>query len=339
MMQLQINIGELHSMKSNNTINVRLISLFAVILFLVGGALVWWKNAMSPVDETDQTPVTFVVPSGQGSKEIARRLASEGLIRSQIGFYLLVRFFNTDKQIQAGEFRLQKSMDTRTIASELTLGTMDVWVTIPEGWRTEEIATNIAKELNIPEKEFLAVAEEGYMFPDTYSIPQAATAGAIATILKDTFLEKVTPQMIADAKKEGLSLSSVVILASLVEREGKTNQDRPVIAGILLNRLNQNWPLQVDATLQYILGYQSQDKTWWKKELTDADKKIDSPYNTYLNPGLPPTPIANPGIDALKAVIYPMKTDYMFYLHDTSGVAHYARTIEEHEKNIADYLR
>lgn len=325
-------------MKSNNTIITRVFSLLAVLLIVAGVGLVWWKNAMSPVDETDTNLITFVVPSGQGSKEIARRLASEGLIRSQIGFYLLVRFFNTNGQIQAGEFRLNKTMDTRTIAKELTLGTMDVWLTIPEGWRVEEIATNIAKELNIPEKEFLSAAREGYMFPDTYSVPQDATAGGVAKILSDTFAEKVTPQMIADAKKAGLSLEAVVTLASLVEREGKTNQDRPVIAGILLNRLNQDWPLQVDATLQYILGYQSGDKTWWKKELTDADKKIDSPYNTYLYTGLPPTPIANPGIDAIKAVIYPVKTEYMFYLHGTDGVAHYATTIEEHEKNIADYL-
>jgi len=326
-------------MKSNNTIITRVMSLFAVVVILAAGAFAWWKNAMSPVDEKDATLITFVVPTGQGSKEIARRLATEGLIRSQIGFYLLVRFFNTNNQIQAGEFRLNKTMDARTIAKELTVGMMDAWVTIPEGWRVEEIATNIAKGLNIPEKEFLAVAKEGYMFPDTYSIPQTATAGAVAKILTNTFAEKVTPQMIADAKKAGLSLSSVVTLASLVEREGKTNQDRPIIAGILLNRLNQDWPLQVDATLQYILGYQAQEKTWWKKELTDADKKLDSPYNTYLNPGLPPTPIANPGLNAMKAVIYPTKTDYMFYIHDKQGIAHYATTIEGHEKNVADYLR
>ena len=328
-------------MKSNskNTIMLRVISFCIAIFVVVVGGLAWWNHALGPVDETDAALVTFVVPNGQGSKEIARRLATEGLIRSQIGFYLLVRFFNTNGQIQAGEFRLNKTMDARMIANELTVGMMDAWVTIPEGWRTEEIATNVAKELNIPEKEFLAVAKEGYMFPDTYSIPQDATAGAIAKILTDTFYEKVTPQMISDAKKAGLSLSSVVILASLVEREGKTNEDRPVIAGILLNRLNQDWPLQVDATLQYILGYQSQDKSWWKKELTDADKAIDSPYNTYMYPGLPPAPIANPGIDALRAVIYPTKTEYMFYIHDTKGIAHYAKTIEEHEKNVADYLR
>ena len=339
MMQGRINIGEQHSMKSNNTPITRFTIFLAVILFTVAGGIAWWKNAMGPVDETNITPVSFIVPSGQGSKEISRRLASDGLIRSQIGFYLLVRFFNTDGQIQAGDFRLNKAMDARTIAKELTRGMMDVWVTIPEGWRSEEIATNVAKELDIPEKEFLTLAKEGYMFPDTYMISRDATAGAVVQLLTDTFYEKVTPQMLADAKKVGLSIQSVVILASLVEREGKTSVDRPVIAGILLNRLNQDWPLQVDATLQYILGYQAKDKTWWKKELTDTDKTIDSPYNTYKYAGLPPAPIANPGIEAIRAVIYPEKTDYMFYIHDKTGVAHYATTVEEHEKNVADYLR
>lgn len=325
-------------MKSNNTLMTRVFIFLAVLLLAAASGIAWWKNAVASVDEHDATPVSFIVPSGQGSKEISRRLVTEGLIRSQIGFYLLVRFFNTDGQIQAGDFRLNKTMDARTIAKELTRGMMDVWLTIPEGWRSEEIASTVAKDLNVPETEFLHLAKEGYMFPDTYSIPRDATAGAVVKLMNDTFNQKVTPQMLADAKKEGLSEKSLIILASLVEREGKTNQDRPVIAGILLNRLNQDWPLQVDATLQYILGYQATDKTWWKKELTDADKKMNSPYNTYLNPGLPPAPIANPGLEAIKAVIYPTKTEYMFYLHGKDGVAHYAKTIEEHEKNIANYL-
>ena len=136
-----------------------------------------------------------------------------------------------------------------------------------------------------------------------------------------------------------MTLDEVIILASIVEREGKTGIDRPVIAGVLLNRMENGWPLETDATLQYSLGYQSKEKTWWKKELTDEDKQVDSPYNTYKNIGLPPGPIANPGVQAITAVIYPKKTDYMFYLHDTKGNVHYARTLEEHEKNIEMYLR
>ena len=145
--------------------------------------------------------------------------------------------------------------------------------------------------------------------------------------------------MRADIRSAGMTLERVVILASIVEREGLTDEDRPVIAGILLNRLEIGWPLQADATLQYALGYQAQEKTWWKKVLTDDDKKVKSPYNTYANPGLPPGPISNPGIASIRAVIYPKKTEYMYYLHDPTGAVHYAKTLEEHNANVARYLR
>lgn len=325
-------------MKLNNIITTRILVSVTIALLLAVGAFFWWHYAMGPVDENDPTPIVFVVPRGQGSKAIAKRLAASGLIRSEIGFYLLVRFFGTDGEIQAGDFRLNKTMNVRTIASELTHGMLDVWVTILEGWRSEEIAMKLTKSLNLPEKEFLAVAEEGYMFPDTYLIPIDATASGIVAMFKENFAKKVTPQILADAKKEGITQEELVTIASLVEREGRNSQDRPIIAGILLNRLHRNWPLQADATLQYALGYQAREKMWWKKELTDEDKTIDSPYNTYTNPGLPPAPIANPGLEAIKAVVYPQITDYMYYLHDATGTAHYAKTIEEHMVNIEKYL-
>lgn len=325
-------------MKLNNVVGTRIVTTAIIIFLSVFGGYLWWTDAMEPVDKNDITPIMFIVPRGQGSKEISKRLATAGLIRSQIGFYLLVRFFGTDGQIQAGDFRLNKSMDAKTIAAELTHGMLDVWVTTLEGWRVEEIAMELSKDLNLPEKEFLQVALEGYMFPDTYLIPKDATAGAIVSMLMDNFNKKVTPEMLSALKKEGITKDELVTIASLVEREGRTSTDRPIIAGILLNRFRRNWPLQVDATLQYALGYQQREKTWWKKELTDEDKKIISSYNTYLNPGLPPGPIANPGFEAIKAVINAQVTDYMFYLHDKNGVAHYAKTIEGHLENIAKHL-
>lgn len=325
-------------MKLNNIIGIRIVVTVSIIIFCVLAGYIWWNDAMGAVDRNDATPIMFAVPRGQGSKEISRRLAADGLVRSQIGFYLLVRFFGTDGQIQAGDFRLNKSMDARTIAEELTHGMVDVWVTTLEGWRDEEIAMTLSKDLNLPEKEFLKEAREGYMFPDTYLIPKDATVGAIVTMFINNFNKKVTPDMQSVAKKEGITKDELVTIASLVEREGRTATDRPIIAGILLNRLRKDWPLQVDATLQYALGYQQREKTWWKKELTDEDKKIDSSYNTYLHPGLPPGPIANPGLEAIKAVVYPQITDYMYYLHDATGAAHYAKTIDEHMDNIAKYL-
>jgi UPF0755 protein len=327
-------------MKSNktNSFASRLIFLFFFAVVLAWGGWFWWRYSIAPVDPQDTTPVIFVVKSGEGGKEIAADLASQNLIHSSTGFYLLIKLLGIETQMQAGDFRLNKSMDARTIAQELTHGILDVWVTTLEGWRDEEIATQLAKDLDIPENQFLQYASSGYMFPDTYNIPRDATGAAVAKIFLDTFNNKVTQQMRQDALKTGLTFNQTITLASLVEKEGK-DQDRPVIAGILLNRFKLGMPLQVDATLQYALGYQPFEKTWWKKELTDDDKKINSLYNTYINVGLPPGPIANPGLASITAAIYPATTDYLYYLHDTTGAVHYAKTVEEHNANIRKYLQ
>lgn len=325
-------------MKSNKWHPIRYILLLAVAGLIAVSAWAWWRDGMAPVDSSDTTPRKFVVSRGEGVKSIAGRLAGEGLIRSPTGFYLLVKLIGIERNLQAGEYRLFAAMDATTIARELTHGTLDIWVTIPEGWRVEEVATKLSKELDIPESEFIKVAREGYLFPDTYLVPKDATVGAVAQLFFSTFDEKVNVTLRRDAKKTGLSFDEVITLASIVEREGRNGEDRPVIAGILLKRLKADWPIQVDATLQYALGYQVREKTWWKKELTHEDKTISSPYNTYQNPGLPPGPIANPGIVSITSVIYPKETDYWYYLHDPKGNVHYAKTLEEHNRNSATYL-
>ncbi len=313
--------------------------LFFVILLSLGSGWLWWRDALAPVDPKETNLEMFVIERGEGVKNIAARLAAARLIRSSTGFYLLVKFMGIEHNLQAGDFRLNRSMDTKTIALELTHGMLDVWVTTLEGWRVEEIAAKLNKELDIPESEFIKVAREGYMFPDTYLVPRDATVGAVAILFRSTFDEKIDAPLRNDAKKTGLSLDGVITLASIVEREGRSEEDRPVIAGILLKRFKADWPLQADATLQYALGYQTEEKTWWKKNLFDEDKKIDSIYNTYLHTGLPPRPISNPGLSSIRAVIYPKETDYWYYLHDPEGRAHYARTLEEHNQNSATYLR
>lgn len=326
-------------MKSSNTISKRLTILLLVLVVVAVGGGIWWKDAIVQPDPSDVSPVIFVVNKGESVRSITTRLAQQGLIRNRVAFYILVKTMGLETQLQAGDFRLNRAMNAQTVAGELTHGTLDVWVTTLEGWRAQEIATKIAKELDIPEGEFLKYAREGYLFPDTYLIPRDASAAAIIKLFEDTFNAKVTPKMRQDALKTGLSFSEVITLASIVEREGRTDEDRPVIAGILLQRLKAGWPLQADATLQYALGYQSLEKSWWKRELTVEDKQIKSSYNTYLHPGLPPGPIANPGLAAISAVIYPQETSYWYYLHDSAGGVHYATTIEEHEANIARYLQ
>lgn len=316
----------------------RVLLLLIFLVFIGSMVLLWWKDAVAPSDPSDFTPVVFTIARGEGARSVATRLASEKLVRSSTGFFLLVKLIGIERNLQVGDFRLNRTMDAAAVAQTLTHGTLDVWVTTLEGWRVEEIATRLAKSLDIPEMQFLKSSREGYMFPDTYLIPKDATAGAIVKIFTDNF-QKKTSELQSVAAKTGLTFDEVVILASIVEREGRTDEDRPIIAGILLNRLKAGWPLQTDATLQYALGYQPSEKSWWKKSLFDEDKTIDSLYNTYRNPGLPPGPIANPGMSALKAVVYFQKTDYWYYLHDPTGQVHYAKTIQEHVANISKYLQ
>lgn len=318
---------------------IRIASLLGLTVLFLGLGLLWWKESLSPVNPTDKTPKIFVIRRGEGVREIAWRLKKEGLIKNQVAFFLLVKKIGIDQNLQAGDFRLSLSMDAETIAQTLTRGMLDVWLTLLEGWRNEEIALKLAGELLLPESEFLKYAQEGYMFPDTYLIPKDATASAVVKILRDNFDKKLTSQLQEEALKKGLTKEEVVILASIVEKEASGEEDRGIIAGILLKRLKKGWPLQADATIQYALGYQPEERTWWKKNLTEADKKIKSAYNTYLNPGLPPEPICNPGLASIGAVIYPQETDYWYYLHDKEGKVHSAKTIEEHEENIAKFLR
>ena len=326
-------------MKSNNTKGLRagIFILVAVVVSII--SIMWWYDGTRAFDPKDVTPVAFSVRSGDGVRAIAANLYDQNLIRSATAFFVVVKMLGLETDLQAGEFRLQRTMDARTIAQTLTHGIADSWITTLEGWRVEEVATKVAKDLEIPESEFLKVAKEGYMFPDTYMVPRDATVGAIVKVFTDTFDEKITSSMRLEAKKNDLTFPETLILASIVEREGKTDEDRPIIAGILHNRLRADWPLQADATLQYALGYQTKEKTWWKKELFDEDKKVRSPYNTYLHTGLPPAPICNPGLSAIKAALYPKKTEYMYYIHDDTGVAHYAKTLEEHNANVSKFLR
>lgn len=318
---------------------IRICILLLVFIVCSIGTYVWWNDAVSPMNAENPNVVQFVISKNESIRTITNRLAEQDLIRSSIAFYILVKLLGIETKIQAGDFRLSQSMDAETVATALTKGSSDIWITTIEGWRVEEIASKLSHDLEIPESEFLKYAEEGYMFPDTYLIPKTASAAAIAKIFKDTFDMKISKEMREEGLKTGLTFPELVVLASIVEREGKNRDDKPIIAGILLNRLKMKMPLQVDATLQYASGYQSSERSWWKKTLYNEDKTIQSPYNTYSNVGLPPNPISNPGYDSLYAVIHPSVTDYLYYLHSPDGLVHYAKTLEEHSSNIEKYLR
>ena len=331
--------------------NRRRLILFAAIFIILVVAPVTlnriYNFGLEPVSKNPQTTSQiFVVHPDEPVVEIAKNLEKENLIKNALAFRLLIERMGISKNIQAGDFRLSSAMPSRQIAKELTHGVLDVWVTLPEGLRLEEQAAKIEEKLKFSandvyafdKSEYIKSAEEGYMFPDTYLIPKDATARQIVQKLRNTFDQKVTPQTLEAGKKNDLTAKDVIILASLVEREAKIKDEKPTIAGILVNRIKAGMPLQVDATIQYALGYDSSQKTWWPQVTQDQYTSARSVYNTYLNAGLPPGPIANPGIDSISAVANPVDTDYYYYLHDLEGKTHYAETAQEHNQNVQEFI-
>lgn len=318
----------------------KLITVFILIIILISGFFIYFQEGVLPVNSKNTASKIFVIQKGERVSQIAKNLERDELIRNKIVFYLVVKRLGIENTLQAGDFRLSSSMNVYEIARSLTKGTLDVWITIVEGLRKEQIAHLFSIELGFPESEFLKSAREGFLFPDTYLIPKEATIEAVIKILNDNFNKKYTQELRNQAIKKNLSDDQIITIASLVEREAKFDNDRKLVAAIIYKRFKNDWPLQIDATIQYALGYQPIEKTWWKKALSADDLQIESPYNTYKNPGLPPAPIGNPGLASIKAVVSADEsTPYWYYLSDKNGVMHYATTIEEHNKNIARYLR
>ncbi len=318
----------------------KLMALLAILTFFSLVFFLFYKEGTLPVDQYDQSYKIFIVKKGEGITEIAKNLSQNDLIRNKLVFYLVVKKEGYDKNLEAGDFRLSRSMNAYEIAKSLTHGTLDAWVTIIEGMRREEVAQLMSQNLFIPESEFIKQSQEGFLFPDTYLIPRQATAGGIIDILTANFDKKYSANLQSLARQKSLTENEVITLASLVEREARFDSDRQKVASIILKRYKAGWPLQIDASLQYALGYQPDTKTWWKKSLTSADLAIDSPYNTYKNTGLPPTPICNPGLASIKAVLQAdPQTSYWFYVSDSQGHLHFAKTNEEQDANIQKYVR
>lgn len=307
--------------------------LFLVVVFL--SLFFWYKISLRSVGQGPQKGVA--IPEGATVLQISQILKREGLIRSSLAFKIHVIQSGLSRKLQAGYFSLSPSSSSYEIAQSLTKGAQDVWVTIPEGWRVEEIAELLESKLDISQKEFIARSKEGYMFPDTYLIPKKSTAQEVAKNLRDNF-ERRFSSLASQFSKTTLTQDEIVVLASLIERETKFTEDRPRVAAVLKKRLVLGMPLEVDATVQYALGYSEEEKTWWRKNLKVQDLSVNSPYNTRKFAGLPPGPIANPGLSSLEAVLSPLDTDYLYYISDKEGKIHFAKTLEEHIQNIGRYL-
>lgn len=284
---------------------------------------------------SDDSPVTFVVQPGETAVDIAGRLKREGLVSDSELFRRYVQYHGLDAGIEAGEFVLRQTMTVPQIAQALQQGQRpELVVTVQEGLRIEQVAAIVAEQTGVSQDEFLALATtgwrdagfafdflvdlppstslEGFLFPDTYRLPEGPTAADVLGRMLQTFDERVTPEMRAAAANRGLTAYDLVTLASIVEREAVIDEERPLIAGVYHNRLESGWFLGADPTVQYPLGARGD---WWP-QLTLESLEVDSPYNTYRNLGLPPGPICSAGLASLQAVAYPADTDYFFFLAD-----------------------
>ncbi|MFA5643819.1 MAG: endolytic transglycosylase MltG [Candidatus Paceibacterota bacterium] len=278
----------------------------------------------------------FVVSKNFSEAEIIGQLAKKGFIKNEEAFRWALKQEGGGGKIVPGGYYISKGMSAISLAEILAAPPVQKWVTLPEGLRKEESADILQKELGWDDRrrqEFLDSSKEGYVFPETYLLDAGLSGKEISGIMSDQFNEEFSDQF--EKYSGGLSLEEVVTLASLVQRESRNAREMPLVAGIILNRLGLDMKLDIDAALQYQLGT---SKDWWP-QVSSADKSVDSGYNTYLRKGLPVAPICDPGIAALNAVLLPQENDYLYYLHDSSGAIHCAKTYQEHLSNINKYLR
>jgi len=313
--------------------------LFLVVALFVLGAYFLYVEGSLPVDKNNTGSTIFVIQKGEGLNSIIKRLSSEDLIRNKLVFYGIALQKGIEKRVQAGDFKLSKNMDAQEVAEVITHGKLDEWVTIIEGWRKEEVAQKLSQQFTFSEISFIEQAKEGQLFPDTYLIPKTASIDTILKVMETNFQNKM-----AEARKaypyEKRSDREILILASLVEREAKFADDRRTVASIILKRAQSDWPLQLDATVQYGLGFQRKANSWWKRDLTEEDLRVDNTYNTYMRKGFPPAPICNPGLDSIKAAFAAdPNTPYWYYVNDKKGRIQVAVTLEGHDENIKKFVQ
>jgi len=327
------------------------ISLFFVFVAL---AFYFFNRQASFSHGTGNVPQTFEIKNGESVKEIGKRLEGARLVKNDLYFdYYIWKTGNREK-IQAGKYELRDSMTIPEIVQVLSLGEIvpnEVKITFPEGTSARDMA-EILKSKGFNGDEFLKKIKndegvktnyeylkskpekaslEGFLFPDTYIFWKDASVENIVNRMLLNFDEKLTPGMRDDIKKKSRTIFEIVTMASILEKEVKTPEDMKIASGIFWDRINANMPLQSCATIAYVLGKE-------KKQYSYDDTRVDSPHNTYINKGLPPGPIANPGMNAIQAAVYPKETDYNYFLTDPqTQKTVFSKTLEEHEENKVKY--
>jgi UPF0755 protein len=306
----------------------------------------------------DPTTITFIVEVGETAASIGTRLEELGLISDATLFRRFLQYHGLDASLEAGEYQLRRNMTMREVAEALQHSRLqEVIITIPEGWRAEQIADLVTTENIMDGSIFLAavrqgvaiehplladrpagVGFEGYLFPDTYRLPAQATPEDLLTRMLDNMQGRLPLGWEGMASAQGFTFYEVLTVASIVEREAVVPEERPTIASVYLNRLSQGMYLQADPTVQYAMGYQPETGQWWKTPVTlEEYQNVNSPYNTYLNPDLPPGPICSPGADSIVAVLQPAQTSYLFFVARGDGSHVFTETYEEHQLNIQLY--
>ncbi len=317
------------------------VNLFLLFIFVI---LILFLYLFGPEGFSNEVQI-LVVPQNQTTFDIAKELKEKKLIRSEKTFSLVRSIFFPFKKIQSGGYRLSQNMSVVTIVKKILSDPDLVWITMTSCLRKEQIGEILAHYLKWDAQaldrwntvytrtrpEYL----EGVYYPDTYLIPANEPADKVAQRLINRFNEQFAP-LSSEFVKQNIKWTTGLKIASLIAREAAGKQDMNLISGIIWNRLNIGMPLQIDATMQYTRGKDANGKWWGTIDI--GEKLNDSPYNSYLYKGLPPTPICSPNIDYIRAVLYPEETSCLFYLHDRAGAIHCAKTYEEHLDNIDLYL-
>jgi UPF0755 protein len=309
-------------------------ALFLLALALVGGLFLQYLITPPPSFPTE---TELVIAEGMTTTDIADQLYAAGFIRSPFVLYAILALFHDPRDLKASTYIFSQPLSATDLAARLMLGDYGndlVRFVHYEGESRELLSERAADVLrDFDRAEFMSITEglEGKLFPDTYLVPKTFTAQALADVLLETYEARVGPLRAAMAKTN-LTEDQIINLASILEREANSPESKAIVAGIFLRRLEIGMPLQADATMEYVI-----DKPL--NELVAADLDRESPYNTYLNPGLPPTPIGNPGLAAIQAVLEPTPSTYLFYLTGNDGEFYYANTYEQHKVNIDRYLR
>jgi UPF0755 protein len=297
---------------------------------LIGGFLIY-QGTYLPVDPDSEETITFLVKKGEGAKEVALNLKDQGLIRYGSFFRAYVLIYDQADKLKAGEYELSFSMNIPEIVNKLASGDrIKKMITIIEGWNLKDVEKYL-KEQGIDLGRGLAPDLEGYLFPDTYEISPEDGINEIIEIMLDNFEEKITPELKEKIQSQEKTISQIITMASLIEKEVRTPEDKKIVSGILWKRIEAGVPLQVDATITYITGKKS-------AEILKEELEIDSPYNTYKYKGLPSGPICNPGLESILAAIYPQESEYWFYLSTPAGETIFSKTLKEHNAAKAKYL-